>query len=112
MFPRHVLEFMIGGPGAEALSQGDEDAQAGLATSHQGVTILFMDIVGFTTMSKEVRRGTQFRSKGSLHHDEQGGTKADRLGFVGPTGGYKAVRGCGPTAIWPTPVSFSRPTAN
>ena len=122
MFPRHVLEFMIGGPGAEALSQvgyggrtgeragspageyvcgrragrdrvtmlcgrvltllphppitpccavppsglsplksslpphtqGDAEAQAGLATAHQGVTILFMDIVGFTSMSKEV----------------------------------------------------------
>ncbi|KAG1653710.1 hypothetical protein FOA52_004270 [Chlamydomonas sp. UWO 241] len=57
MFPRHVLEYMIG----DTMSVGDPDAAPGvhapprsLAASHSGVTILFMDIVGFTTMSKEV----------------------------------------------------------
>ena len=51
MFPRHVIEYMIsnssGGPRSDA-------ALGSLASSHQGVTILFMDIVGFTTMSKQV----------------------------------------------------------
>eukprot|EP00798_Chlamydomonas_sp_ICE-L_P007328 gene7328-449_t len=49
MFPRHVLEFMLG-PGSHATDQ-----QGHLATSHSDVTILFMDIVGFTSMSKEVQ---------------------------------------------------------
>ena len=58
MFPRHVLEFIIKGSG---ISKAPDDvaevqaAQAALASSHQDVTILFMDIVGFTAMSKEIQ---------------------------------------------------------
>ena len=47
MFPRHVLEFIMGAAPPEA-TLGD------LAYQHDDVTILFMDIVGFTSMSKEV----------------------------------------------------------
>ncbi|GFH08277.1 guanylate cyclase domain-containing protein [Haematococcus lacustris] len=48
IFPRHVIE---------ALSMGadiDVDTIARLARSHTGVSILFMDIAGFTAMSKDV----------------------------------------------------------
>lgn len=60
MFPRHVLEFMI----KDSLARSNEqkllpDLCPGggdsLANSHDNVTIMFMDIVGFTTMSKEVQ---------------------------------------------------------
>ena len=47
MFPRHVLEFIMGAAPPES-TLGD------LAYQHDDVTILFMDIVGFTSMSKEV----------------------------------------------------------
>jgi len=61
MFPRHVLEVMT----KDSLL-GDSDKHLGtvswplggasnLAQSHENVTIMFMDIVGFTTMSKEVQ---------------------------------------------------------
>ena len=40
MFPRHVLEYMVGSGSAAPGSLGS------LATSHEDVTILFMDIVG------------------------------------------------------------------
>ena len=51
MFPRHVLERMVNNN-----SRAMNPAPAiDLATSHDGVTIMFMDIVGFTTMSKEVQ---------------------------------------------------------
>ncbi|GFH23496.1 guanylate cyclase domain-containing protein [Haematococcus lacustris] len=48
IFPRHVIE---------ALSMGaeiDVDTIASLARSHHDVSILFMDIAGFTAMSKDV----------------------------------------------------------
>ncbi|KAJ9529772.1 hypothetical protein QJQ45_014550, partial [Haematococcus lacustris] len=48
IFPRHVIE---------ALSMGaeiDVDTIARLARSHRDVSILFMDIAGFTAMSKDV----------------------------------------------------------
>ncbi|KAG1663702.1 hypothetical protein FOA52_013270 [Chlamydomonas sp. UWO 241] len=43
MFPRHVLGGMLGNSDLESM-----------ARQHEGVSILFMDIVGFTTMSKLV----------------------------------------------------------
>ncbi|KAJ9507019.1 hypothetical protein QJQ45_004685 [Haematococcus lacustris] len=49
IFPKHIIEYMAtSGP-----SFGPEQV-AGLARQHHHVTILFMDIVGFTSMSKEV----------------------------------------------------------
>ena len=61
MFPRHVLEFMV----KDSLDVGDGEDSSGqegrvispgsLASSHDNITIMFMDIVGFTTMSKEVQ---------------------------------------------------------
>eukprot|EP00798_Chlamydomonas_sp_ICE-L_P012791 gene12791-16050_t len=47
MFPRHVLEYMV------TANEPSNDLSA-LARSHSEVTVLFMDIVGFTSMSKEV----------------------------------------------------------
>eukprot|EP00798_Chlamydomonas_sp_ICE-L_P023213 gene23213-30429_t len=47
MFPRHVLEHMV------AMQEPTSDLSA-LAISHTNITILFMDIVNFTAMSKEV----------------------------------------------------------
>jgi hypothetical protein len=46
MFPRHVIEYMIktsrfGSVDTAAFRQED-----GLAQDHQGVTVMFMDIVG------------------------------------------------------------------
>uniref|UniRef100_A0A7S3VP31 Guanylate cyclase domain-containing protein n=1 Tax=Dunaliella tertiolecta TaxID=3047 RepID=A0A7S3VP31_DUNTE len=53
MFPRHVLEYMV------TKQPGQQPVQAEtvshLASSHENVTILFTDIVGFTSMSKEVK---------------------------------------------------------
>ena len=40
MFPRHVLEHVVSGAPSGA------DSVASLATSHDSVTIMFMDIVG------------------------------------------------------------------
>eukprot|EP00798_Chlamydomonas_sp_ICE-L_P032407 gene32407-31024_t len=45
MFPCHVLEYMV-------MQQHADMSE--LACSHSAVTIMFMDIVGFTSMSKEV----------------------------------------------------------
>ncbi|GAX82360.1 hypothetical protein CEUSTIGMA_g9789.t1 [Chlamydomonas eustigma] len=52
MFPRHVLKHIV----SKGVDQGLQsvDSVAKLATSHDLVSIMFMDIVGFTTMSKEV----------------------------------------------------------
>ncbi|GFH07034.1 guanylate cyclase domain-containing protein, partial [Haematococcus lacustris] len=49
IFPRHVLEFLATNRGNNA----PEDV-AQLARQHKDVTLLFMDIVGFTSMAKEV----------------------------------------------------------
>ena len=47
MFPRHVIEFLsINGLGAVPTAVSE------LASRHTDVTILFMDIVGFTPLSK------------------------------------------------------------
>lgn len=65
MFPRHVLEHMIkasitGPVPSEGLKVSQSQIKRGddeglLARSHKHVTIMFMDIVGFTSMSKEVQ---------------------------------------------------------
>eukprot|EP00798_Chlamydomonas_sp_ICE-L_P025609 gene25609-11260_t len=47
MYPRHVLEYLTG-------ADGRREALETIASSHADVTILFMDIVGFTSMSKAV----------------------------------------------------------
>ena len=48
MLPRHAIEFLgVNGVGAVP------DAMAQLANRHSGVSIFFMDIVGFTSMAKE-----------------------------------------------------------
>ena len=56
MFPRHVLEYIVKDGSLHAA--GEEAASppcpGSLAGSHDNITIMFMDIVGFTTMSKEV----------------------------------------------------------
>lgn len=50
LFPRHVIEYMLSsksnGSVARNLTQ--------LANSHEMVMVLFTDVVGFTSMSKEV----------------------------------------------------------
>ena len=49
MFPRHVIDFVALRGGTESVPErGDE-----LANAHHGVSILFMDIVGFTSLAKE-----------------------------------------------------------
>eukprot|EP00798_Chlamydomonas_sp_ICE-L_P026922 gene26922-4545_t len=47
-FPKHVIDYMSGDSEEQGKTYGS------LARSHEQVTILFMDIVGFTTMSKNV----------------------------------------------------------
>ena len=49
IFPRHIIEFLS----TRNLSSVPEHYGA-LARSHEDITILFMDIVGFTSMAKEV----------------------------------------------------------
>ena len=52
IFPRHVIEYLSGlAPSTDGVQAADIST---LARSHDDITILFMDIVGFTTMSKEV----------------------------------------------------------
>ncbi|KAF5842811.1 hypothetical protein DUNSADRAFT_4695 [Dunaliella salina] len=53
MFPRHVLEYMVTKQPGQQPAQADTASH--LASSHENVTILFTDIVGFTNMSKEVK---------------------------------------------------------
>ena len=50
IFPRHIIEFLS----MRNLAAVPENYGA-LARSHEDITILFMDIVGFTSMSKEVQ---------------------------------------------------------
>eukprot|EP00798_Chlamydomonas_sp_ICE-L_P021200 gene21200-28107_t len=47
-FPKHVIDYMCGGLEEQVKTYGS------LARSHEKATLLFMDIVGFTTMSKGV----------------------------------------------------------
>jgi len=85
MFPRHVLEHLVTGvnaqdggskssmeltPGA-MLTQSpdcllDTSSLASLARSHKGVSIMFMDIIGFTAMSKEIKPQQVMRYLNSL----------------------------------------------
>lgn len=53
IFPRHVIEYFSATSAAAACNSaaaepvgGDAEAMGRLARSHEGVTILFMDIVG------------------------------------------------------------------
>ena len=48
MFPRHILEFMVGEAGIDStmVPEAQAEAQARLASHHKGVTVLFLDIVG------------------------------------------------------------------
>eukprot|EP00798_Chlamydomonas_sp_ICE-L_P031579 gene31579-6776_t len=48
MFPRHVLEHMVGVQDCETPNLSE------LARSHEDVTVMFIDVVGFTSMSNEV----------------------------------------------------------
>eukprot|EP00798_Chlamydomonas_sp_ICE-L_P024112 gene24112-9687_t len=48
MFPRHVLEHMVKGQDGETPNLSE------LARSHKDITIMFLDVVGFTSMSNEV----------------------------------------------------------
>ncbi|GFH18227.1 guanylate cyclase domain-containing protein [Haematococcus lacustris] len=49
IFPKHIVEFLATSGNTSAPNQ-----MAELARRHEDVTLLFMDIVGFTTMSKQV----------------------------------------------------------
>ncbi|GFH32912.1 guanylate cyclase domain-containing protein, partial [Haematococcus lacustris] len=49
LFPRHIVEYLSTNKAVNAPEQ-----MAQLARQHKDVTLLFMDIVGFTAMSKEV----------------------------------------------------------
>eukprot|EP00798_Chlamydomonas_sp_ICE-L_P026331 gene26331-17430_t len=48
MFPRHVLEHMVGMQDSETPNLSE------LARSHEDITVRFIDVVGFTSMSNEV----------------------------------------------------------
>eukprot|EP00798_Chlamydomonas_sp_ICE-L_P026549 gene26549-18316_t len=49
MFPRHIIEYML----ARVPKQGTSGMKD-LANTHDQVSVLFCDVVGFTSMSKEV----------------------------------------------------------
>ena len=53
MFPRHVIDHMVCSGASPMPDGGDEQ----LTTFHEGVTVMFMDVVGFTAMSKDVQAG-------------------------------------------------------
>ncbi|GAX84156.1 hypothetical protein CEUSTIGMA_g11579.t1 [Chlamydomonas eustigma] len=56
MFPRHVLKHIAGGEILRATTiDHSMDHVSRLASSHDNVSIMFMDIVGFTTMSKQIQ---------------------------------------------------------
>ncbi|KAJ9508393.1 hypothetical protein QJQ45_011906 [Haematococcus lacustris] len=54
IFPRHVVEFMTTRALKGGTSSTSPQEVAQLARQHKDVTLLFMDIVGFTSMAKEV----------------------------------------------------------
>ncbi|KAG1671995.1 hypothetical protein FOA52_013368 [Chlamydomonas sp. UWO 241] len=56
VFPRHVLENVVAGNTHtnNCNRNSSKTAMSTLATQHSKVSILFMDIVGFTSMAKEV----------------------------------------------------------
>ena len=58
LFPRHVLEHILNGLAQTTKSAVSARPAANytacIACSHANVTLLFMDVVGFTTMSKQV----------------------------------------------------------
>ena len=68
MFPRHIIEFMVGGGGGKGMAGGAGspksrgEAQASLASAHQDVTILFMDIVGKMVVTPCVYRMSEMES--------------------------------------------------
>jgi len=49
LFPRHIIEYML----ARVPNKGDRNLRD-LANMHEQVMVLFCDVVGFTSMSKEV----------------------------------------------------------
>jgi len=52
IFPRHIIEYLSDVANSHHHMRISEVSR--LAREHQDVTVLFMDVVGFTTMSKEV----------------------------------------------------------
>lgn len=48
MFPRHVIEHMLGDPNLLSSDVGR------MANEHPMVTVLFCDVVGFTSMSRHI----------------------------------------------------------
>lgn len=67
LFPRHIIEYML----ARVPSRGGRNLRD-LANTHEQVMVLFCDVVGFTSMSKEVEP-SQVRGRG-----RQYGTRAVR----------------------------------
>ena len=49
MFPRHIIEFI----GSHCGTSSVPENVAHLARSHEDISVLFLDIVGFTSMAKE-----------------------------------------------------------
>lgn len=49
MFPRHIIEFIGNHHGTSSVPEN----VAHLARSHEDISVLFLDIVGFTSMAKE-----------------------------------------------------------
>ncbi len=52
MFPQHVLELILGRGVANLVGEGG--VAKSLARSHDSVTIMFLDVVGYTSMSEQV----------------------------------------------------------
>ena len=46
MFPRHVLEYMVRDGGSGLSAAVNSPAASNLARTHEGVTLMFMDIIG------------------------------------------------------------------
>ena len=68
LFPRHIIEHMLA---REPTTRGPtrERDLKGLANQHDKVMVLFCDIVGFTTMSKDVEASEVRRSTGEGAQD-------------------------------------------